>query len=179
MLTQIAPTLYTANGRIGTISNGSTSVLAFDLDWTLIRPTKGRFSNAVDDWTFLPNRISVLSNYSQQGYTLAIFSNQHYVGNKLQTVLNRINNVIYQLNYYGIYPFVYVATGDDMYRKPNIGMWSYFLGVLGSYGITSVPSLYVGDMAGRMNDPSDSDKAFANNAGIGFSIPQDVFHSDL
>lgn len=180
MLTQVAPTLYASSGRIGTITNGTVSgVLAFDLDWTLIKPTRGRFSNAVDDWTFLPNRIAVLSNYSQQGYTLAIFSNQHYSGVKLQTALNRVNNVIAQLNANGIYPFVYVATGEDMYRKPGTGMWSYFLSVLGTYGVTSVPALYTGDAAGRSGDFSDSDKAFASNAGIGFSIPQHVFHSNL
>lgn len=171
MLNQVAPTFYSSSGRFG-----NTSILAFDLDWTLTRPTKGRFSKGVDDWNFLPKRLEILKKYTDLNHTLAIFSNQHYKGAALQTALQRINTVIQKLNVHGIYPFVFVATGEDQYRKPNTGMWDYFT-TLFPPEWTTVSVLYCGDAAGRVGDFSDSDKEFAKNINAGFFLPQDIFRT--
>jgi hypothetical protein len=42
-------------------SSSLVKIAAFDLDWTLVRPIKGKFSKTPDDWTFLPFRQEVLA----------------------------------------------------------------------------------------------------------------------
>lgn len=60
----------------------------------------------------------------------------------------------------------------DNYRKPNTGMLQEFYTDVGTH---SGIEFYVGDAAGRKNDFSDSDKAFAINGNINFHTPEELF----
>ena len=85
--------------------------------------------------------------------------------------LERINNIILTLNQEHIDPWVFVATQQNNYRKPNPDMWNVFQ----QYLPKIMETLYVGDAAGRPSDHSDDDKRFAENVKIPFLVPEDFF----
>lgn len=146
-------------------------VAAFDLDWTLIRPASSKFPRDSQDIVFLSNRLPVLLDFQSKGYTIVIFTNQK-VSNRysLQFRLEYLNNVIDLLESHQIHPMIMAALADDLYRKPQTGMWqSLFKSSL----IQS--AFYVGDAAGRPQDFSDSDKQFAEALGISFYTPEEIF----
>jgi len=173
MLQSVTPGLYVSPGIIGPGSN----IAAFDLDWTIIRTVRGRFPKDADDWAFLPNRLSVLKSYRDAGYTIVIFTNQGYTGAKLQSALTRINNVNDAFSKDGISAWVFVSTLKDNYRKPEIGMWTVFEQYMTHYQkvINKEASFYIGDAAGRPGDFENTDLLFANNIGIPFFVPEQIF----
>lgn len=172
MLQQVIPGLYASVGTIDKSENPKR-VAAFDLDWTLIRTIRGKFPKDANDWAFLPNRISTLKVYRDAGYILVIFTNQLSTGAKQTMLLSRINNVIAALAKEGISPWVLVSTNKDMYRKPDIGMWNVFAQYINPLDKQS--SLYVGDAAGRPQDFDNTDRIFAQNIGILFYTPEEIF----
>lgn len=167
MLVQLAPTLY---GREGLVTD---RIAGFDLDGTLIRTIRGIYPKDSNDWAFLPGSIEALQFYQSQGYSICIFTNQKYAGNKLTIAIARINNVLTALLAQNINPWIMAATADDIYRKPNISMWltvaQYFPSLDKRY------CFYVGDAAGRPEDFSDSDRVFARDIGISFYLPEQIF----
>lgn len=167
MLQALTNTLYGYSGSIGT----SNKVAAFDLDWTLVRPIKGRFLKDSNDWAWLPNRISAIRKYYDDNYTIVIFTNQGYKNKK--EAVDRVNNILTSLIKFKIEPWVFAATGHDSYRKPNIGMWELFNQYVPN--IDKGNSFYVGDAAGRPQDHSDSDLIFAQNVQIVFHTPEEFF----
>lgn len=173
MLQSITPSLYAYVGDIGK----TDKVFATDLDWTLVRPIRGRFPKDANDWAFLPNRILTLKTYKDAGYTIVIFTNQGYKKTKLVTALNRTNNIITALLKENINPWVFAATDQDIYRKPSSGMWNIFVANMKS--IDKHDSLFVGDAAGRPQDFSDADILFAKNAGLSFYVPEDIYPNDI
>lgn len=60
----------------------------------------------------------------------------------------------------------------DRYRKPNTGMLQEFYQDIETQNKIEY---YVGDAAGRKNDFSDSDKAFAINGDLDFYTPEELF----
>lgn len=75
-----------------------------------------------------------------------------------------------------------MATDDDEFRKPSIGMWNYFIEqYCRDKYIDYEKSFYVGDAAGRkaaidgINDFSDCDIKFAMNAHLPFKYPEEYF----
>lgn len=150
-------------------ANPSDKVASFDLDWTLIRPVRGKFPKDADDWAFLPNRITTLKQWGI-GYTLAIFTNQ---GSGSAMAIQRVNNVVAALNREGIYPWVFAATLKNEYRKPNPGMWTVLESNRGP--INKAESFYVGDAAGRPQDFARTDLEFAEAIGIKFYTPEEIF----
>ena len=170
MLQPVVAGLHAYIGAKGT----NKAIVAFDLDWTLIRTVRGRFPKDEDDWAFLPNRLSSLKAYQDAGNTLVIFTNQGYKGAKLTIAINRINKVIAALTAAGIQPWVFAATGEgSAYRKPNIGMWQVFVQYFPDWD--KVSSFYVGDAAGRPTDFSANDRDFAANVRIPFYTPEEIF----
>lgn len=164
----------------------------FDLDWTLIRPTTtpsrptlkgGPFMLYPDDWTFIPGRIERLQDFQRDGYRIGIVSNQKYTGEKLRNAQLRIENVWNALSKYFPDLVIFYSTDDftsadpshplSTYRKPGNG-WGYHLKFLPG-------SLYSGDATQDPNRPgtswgySDSDRQFAQNMGLPFYTPEEVF----
>ena len=75
-----------------------------------------------------------------------------------------------------------VATSEDHYRKPNTGMWDYFVKNLnGGVKVNLQKSIYCGDAAGRPKvgnrpkDHSDVDLKFAINMNVPFKLPEELF----
>lgn len=159
--------LYITNGLVAT-----ENIAGFDLDWTLVRPIHGLFPKSPEDKALLPNRLHILSQAREKGYTIVIFTNQKATTeNKLQLNFARVKNCIDLL---ADIPFILLmSTGDDIYRKPNFGMWQVLKQL-----IPSIKSgFYTGDAAGRPQDFSDSDKMFAQNIGLPFYLPEQIFPS--
>jgi len=93
-----------------------------------------------------------------------------------------VNNVLKELTAEGVHAQVLMATEKDHLRKPETGMWDFFVENLNK-GVApnKEESFFVGDAAGRagdINDNSDSDKAFAANVGLKFYLPEEYFGYD-
>lgn len=172
MLQSVSEGLYVYLGSIN-----SAKVAAFDLDWTLVRPIRGKFPKDANDWAWLPDRLPTLTGYLTQGYTLVIFTNQGYTGDKLAIALQRVINIGTALNKENVFPWIIVATTNNFYRKPATGMWKLYESYMMHFGqkVDKSNSFYVGDAAGRPGDFSDSDISFARNNGISFHVPERVF----
>lgn len=145
-------------------------IAAFDIDWTITHSEKKLFSSEKDDIHFIPHRHEKLIELFRKGYTIALFTNQYGKSKSvIEKKVNRIKTLIDKLN---IPCYVFIATGKDVYRKPETGMWKKFL-----TNANNKPeyAFYVGDALGRRGDFSDSDKEFAVNIGIPYYQPEDVF----
>lgn len=146
-------------------------IASFDLDWTLVRPGRGNFPKTYTDVYWLPNRRETLKYLSNESYSIIIFTNQK-VGkkNKLNDIIERMLFVLAIFEEVKIEVIILVATLDNDYRKPNIGMWKYLTEIYRTseflYDINK--SFYVGDAAGRLDDFSDSDREFARNIPLQF-----------
>ena len=65
----------------------------------------------------------------------------------------------------------FYAISDDKYRKPMRGMYDLFRSLVDKKVV-----YYCGDAAGRKKDFSISDLYFANNIGVKFKLPEEVFY---
>ena len=181
------------------LKNSTFGIVSFDLDGTLIKTKSGkRFaddSNYLTDWTLWdPNVVTKLRNLHEEGYILAIISNQNGIGKKHLTasqLQNKIDNVLAQFDV--PIDFICATSSDDIFRKPRTGMWDFLLAYYskqlsnqqtdGDSPITVSKLLcrYVGDAAGRAKqgktpkDFSDSDLKLALNLDISFSTPESFF----
>ncbi len=164
----------------------STRILGMDLDWTFIKPIKGKI-HPIDenDWEFLTMDLSRIKSKIEEGYKFVIFTNQGGLLNLttgklgIEGFKNRWNAIYTKLqNEHGINSVYLVASlYDDFNRKPFAGMWEYIETVLnGNIKVDRTTSLYVGDMAGRKGDYSSSDLLFAMNLGVDFQVPE-VFYN--
>eukprot|EP01025_Chloroclados_australasicus_P037343 TRINITY_DN3811_c0_g1_i3.p1 TRINITY_DN3811_c0_g1~~TRINITY_DN3811_c0_g1_i3.p1 ORF type:complete len:413 (-),score=58.37 TRINITY_DN3811_c0_g1_i3:813-2015(-) len=161
---------------------GNAKIAGFDFDGTLVnQKSSGRQPKDADDWKFFNKTVKKkLEEYQSEGYKLVIFTNQGSIKSKLDGVaakkaMGRIDNVIAEL---GLDIQVLMSPGDDEYRKPNPGMFEFVVSNLNEgKEVNKKDSFYVGDMAGRPMDieHSDSDKKFAQNIGITFKVPEDIF----
>lgn len=138
---------------------------AFDFDWTLVSPKGGKtFPSDVDDWELLyPNIPDKLKTYYEEGYMIAIFTNQ-----SKPWKLQQIELVAKSFN---LPMFVVVATQKSDY-KPNPALFDVFLG---DHSIKKDESFFVGDALGRKSDFSDSDLCFAQAIGIKCFSPEELF----
>jgi len=170
-------------------SSRENKILGMDLDWTVIRPIKGKIHPLDEhDWQFLfdAKYMRAINDKVAEGYKLVIFTNQGGLlakrGGKMdvegfkrrwQVILERLKSL------YDIKPAaLLVSLYDDFNRKPCIGMWEYLeelLQVKYEIKVDRSASLYVGDMAGRKGDHSASDLLFAMNLGVDFQVPE-VFY---
>jgi bifunctional polynucleotide phosphatase/kinase len=156
---------------IPNIAKPQPFIAAFDLDWTLVGCEHKLYpgSASSDDIVILPGRREILTDLVKSGYTLAIFTNQKAKTPKpLKRVLSRITKFLVEL---GLPCYVFVSTGVDHYRKPDVGMWQQLQKLIPHIEY----AFYVGDAAGRPQDFSDSDRLFASNIGIQFYTPEDFF----
>ena len=168
----------------------STRILGMDLDWTFIKPIRGKI-HPIDeyDWEFLNTDIHIIKQKITEGYKFVIFTNQ---GGLLNNTTGKLGiegfkrrwNTIYNIlqKEHGIHSVYLVASlYDDFNRKPCTGMWEFIENkvngdVNGNVIVDRKSSLYVGDMAGRKGDYSSSDLLFALNLGVEFQVPE-VFYN--
>jgi bifunctional polynucleotide phosphatase/kinase len=145
-------------------------IAGFDLDNTLIKTKSGRtFPIDENDWIFnYKTIIDILNNYNKIGYSIIIITNQKGLTTetKLDLWCNKIKEIIKNIN---LPVKVYVSIKDDIYRKPNLGIWELI-------NINNkIESFYCGDAMGRKQDHSDTDLKFALNANIPFKTPEEIF----
>jgi bifunctional polynucleotide phosphatase/kinase len=154
-------------------------IAAFDFDKTLVTSRSGRkfLYNEDDIALTYPSVLKVLAKFKSEGYIIAIISNQRRYNDKIGRIFNRFK---YILESQGISPYILIATGDDIYRKPEAGMFKLLLTLTGLSADVSSSSFYCGDAAGEKSDNpeyrwSDSDRLFAENNGLTFYTPDQIF----
>ncbi|KAJ1644004.1 DNA kinase/phosphatase Pnk1 [Coemansia erecta] len=170
----------------------ATKFAAFDLDGTLIN-VKGNWVHpkSANDWRFYHKQVpAVLRRMYDQGYKIVIISNQNglrqikgapKLTKRSVEYLDKIDQIARLLDI----PFTILTALDKNYmRKPSPGMWFMAEMDNGGLEVDRVNSFFVGDAAGRpagwrpgvAEDFSDSDLAFARNAGVPFYTPEEVFN---
>ncbi len=151
-----------------------SKIACFDLDGTLIK-TISKKIHPIDenDWEFNYD-IKIkdkLLNLIKNNYCIIIISNQKGLikRNQLENWKNKINHINNQLQ---IPLKVFASLYDDIFRKPNPGLWNLI-----SKNITPDynNSFYCGDAIGRIGDFSDCDFKFAKNQGLLFYSPEQMF----
>ena len=157
----MSPTIYNINNAIF-----MSKMAGFDYDHTVVEPLNGKtFTKNVNDWCWLTQTVPArLKDYYNDGYMIVIFTNQ-----SKEWKHDQIKLAMEQLN---IPLFIVIATKKEEY-KPNIGLFTTFIG---ENTIIKKESFFVGDAGGRpVIDFSDSDKVFAENIGIKWYSPEDIF----
>lgn len=85
------------------------------------------FPKDTSDWKFMfPNVPNKLRELHQKNYKIIIFTNQGPIGRgklKVFDFKKKIEAIVRKLR---IPVQVFIATMDDIYRKPRTGMWEYF-----------------------------------------------------
>jgi bifunctional polynucleotide phosphatase/kinase len=119
-----------------------------------------------------------VQEFQASGYKLVIFTNQALIGSKLSgkaatTFKAKVDSILAAAR---VEASVCVATLKDYYRKPGTGMWNVFVDQCnGGMEVDKEISFYVGDASGRSSDHSADDLNFAQNIGLPFLLPEDVF----
>lgn len=153
--------------------DGNNKYACFDFDWTLVKPKDGRmFPKDKDDWTYLRDSVpTTLLEYSQQGYKIVVFTNQ-----TKEWKINMIKDVVANLRNVGVSSIdVYGAMGKfSPYAKPNTKLFDD--NILPEWDKEN--SFYCGDAYDASTCWSDSDRVFANNIGIKFCTPEQIFSFD-
>lgn len=168
-------------------------IAAFDMDNTLIKTKSGKI-HPIDenDWvlfdTKIPRLLQKLSFNPEEPFRIVIFSNQLKAGKdtikatQLQKKVDALQIVL------GVPLLACLATADDIYRKPCIGMWNRLCSDFSSgISIDMGRSFFVGDAAGRAarscgrkKDFSAADIRFALNIGLidNFHTPESMFKGE-
>ena len=155
------PTIYNINNAII-----REKMAAFDYDWTLVSPKDGKtFPSNIDDWIWLyPNIPEKIKSYYEDEFMIVIFTNQSklWKHEQIKLVAKSLNIPI----------FIVVATEKCDY-KPNPILFNI---LIENNKINKDRSFFIGDALGRKSDFSDSDKVFAENIGIPYYCPEQIFH---
>lgn len=164
----------------------SEKIGAYDMDGTLISTKSGKvFPTDVDDWKLAFGTVitTVKAKYND-GFKIVILTNQAGVTSgktKVADIKKKIENIIKAL---GVPVQAFVATGDNCFRKPLIGMWQTLCDLKNDdISVDYNPSYYVGDAAGRpenkamkkKKDHSTVDRLMALNIGLEFFTPEEHF----
>lgn len=159
-------------------SQEDVKIAGFDLDSTLILSARGeKYAVDVNDWVFVyPEIPQQLQGLYEGGYLIAIFSNRTGSFEMHRKVQQRMNLILEQLK---IPVWVFLATKDDKFRKPDTGMFKLLLHEAGVKSVSG-DSFYCGDAAGeeskdRWNRWSDVDKKFAEGNNLKFLEPYQYF----
>jgi bifunctional polynucleotide phosphatase/kinase len=158
-------------------------IYCFDLDSTLIKTKSGaKFPKNANDWVFMYSTTKEILTKLNKEYNLVIMSNQK--GFKTQNQINEFNKKINDIfNELGFEMSIFIATEDDIYRKPHTGMYNLLLELLKETDDNIDDLYYCGDAAGRLykdgsKDFSISDYYFAYNIDAIFELPEKVFKQE-
>lgn len=162
-------------------------IAGFDFEDTLKKPKmmRGKFVLKHD------NIVEKFKEYIKKGFMIVIFTNGTHIANPQsikkweERFTNFINSIKTQFPD-NFYLAVYVALQDDLYKKPNIGMWKLMKENLkvqfeNKELHISKKSFFVGSAAGRCKtknheaDLHGFDRKFALNIGIDFYTPEEFF----
>jgi len=148
-------------------------VALFDIDWTMTYAEQAFGPHwAVDDIHILPQRKETIIMLIKSGYTIVFISNQKAKTKPtIKKKCDRISNFLHKLH---LPCYALIATGDDIFSKPNIGMWEKVNQLIPDIKY----AFYVGDALGRKKDYADVDKEFAINANIPYYSPEEFFPLD-
>lgn len=177
-------------------------VAGFDLDDTLIHRPKGK-NKQNSEWILLnediPDKISGLVD---KNYIVIIFSNQggmtmnkNFDKKGWKKSVEKLVDKLFSKTNNSYYFAIYAAKSNDLYRKPNLGMWNQMKEDLrNEFDLEKIrfskKSFFCGDAAGRIKpslykkrnyptsskgDFSDVDRKFALNIGIEFYTPEEFF----
>lgn len=179
-------------------SSSTLKIAAFDLDGTLVDTESGsKFARNSSDWKWFNDSVlPKLEELHEQKYQIVIFTNQggvvatgnpksksytNFTGrvNQIQQICKNINLLVLASPKRPAAKSAVRSSEEDhsLMRKPNIGMWTELenWALKFNFKIDKLQSFFVGDAAGRTKDFLDSDKLFAENIGIKFLIPEEVF----
>ena len=188
----------------GGVAGSSGRVAAFDFDGTIVRTRSGGYQRGPSDWCdFNGKTFKILKKLHEEGKAIVVFSNQGSIGAKglqgerkgAMRVTKRFDNALTCDDKVGNpraqFPvLVFISTTNakkaDAFRKPNDGMWRYFVesylpqrlgGEAGGVSPEALASrsLYAGDQAGRADDMGSDDAGFAEAAGLAFKTPEALF----
>jgi len=156
----MAPIIYNLNDAAF-----RSKMIGLDYDWTLVNPKGGQtFPKNVDDWIwYSPTVPDKLKRYYDDGYMLVVFTNQSksWKDEQIKLVMSTLN-----------IPLFVVVNRDKCDYKPNIISYNtLFI----DNEIDKTLSFFIGDALGRKTDFADSDKVFAENIGIPYVSPEQVF----
>ena len=142
---------------------------SFDYDWTIVNPKDGKtFPTNIDDWQWLyPDVPNKIKKYYEDGYMIVIFTNQSktWKHEQIKLVIKTLEIPI----------FIVIAT-DKINYKPNLNLFTTFIK---NNKIDKDKSFFIGDALGRKTDFSDSDKIFAENIGIPWFPPENIFNKEI
>jgi len=165
---------------------GSDKIYGFDMDGTLVNPKSGKkFPSGRNDWVWILDDDVVVEKLKKEhdnGYKIVVFTNQAGI-KKGKTNRGDIEGKIMDLAKELGFPLqAFVATTEDVFRKPNCTAWDY---MIRHHNGGVKPDLskckYIGDAAGRPKTKSEKkdfscgDRAFALNIGIDFQTPEQFF----
>ena len=149
-------------------------IASFDLDNTLIKTKSGKiYQLDENDWEFnFNNIVEILDKYYKDNFCLIIISNQKNIKDtKLNSWITKVKDIINKISL----PIkVYASIKDNIYRKPNTGLWELI-----KININMIDSFYCGDAMGRITDHSDTDLKFALNIGLNFKSPEAIFKNEF
>lgn len=136
--------------------------IGFDFDDTLVKlRTNEPLPNVKDKLEELYRDFNIVIFSNQNGVQKGKCTHE-LVRNNFDTFISKVNLPI----------SVFYSIGNDIYRKPNIGMFTLF-----KQTCNKPLEWYCGDACGRRKDFSNSDLYFANNCGIQLKTPEHTFNS--
>jgi bifunctional polynucleotide phosphatase/kinase len=162
----------------------SYKIAMLDLDGTLVTSANAKryTDNDPTNWVYLGPISEQLQRLWTDGWTVAIMTNQSRFNNNIEARIENIRQDLENRNTWS--PFVFIATANDIFRKPQTGMLSLLIGLLrtDSSHITSI--FMCGDGVG-LTDPyppyrwTGADSDLAVSLGITFIRPLELFGTNF
>jgi bifunctional polynucleotide phosphatase/kinase len=162
----------------------SYKIVILDLDGTLVTSSNAKryADNDPTNWVYLGPIPEQLQHLWSDGWTIAIMTNQSRFNNN---VAARIENIRQDLeNRNGWSPFIFIATTNDIFRKPQAGMISLLIELLRT-DLSHIESIFVcGDGVGLTDSYppyrwTSADYDLATSLGIMFIRPLALFGTNF
>lgn len=156
---------------------GCKKVASFDIDGTIIVTKSGKtFAQNSSDWKWFDKCVpQKLKELNEQEFRIVFITNQAGIERgktKPKELKTKFETMLKELD---IPVFIFIATGENHFRKPSIEMWNFFENSCNkSEKIDMHESFYCGDAAGRpknwapgrSKDFSCADRMFAANCNL-------------